>query len=158
MRFGGLLLAVGLLATPACLVASSRVQDSAAALAPNTQQPAPTSQAQPTPPPPNATYALTPERRAKAVAYAHTRYALYFVGTLISLGIYLLLWRAGIAVVFRNWACEVSCRLFVQCLVFMPLFVAAVALLSLPLDYYSGFVVEHRFGLSTQSLASWLAD
>ena len=48
-----------------------------------------------------------------------------------------------------------------------PLFTAAVCialifialyLLTLPLDYYRGFVLEHRFGLSTQTFASWLGD
>ena len=114
-------------------------------------------QTRPSPPPP-ATYTLTPERRAKAVAYSHSQYVLYFVGTLFSLCIYLFFWRAGIAVTFRNWARKVSSRHFVQCLIFVPLFVVAAMLLNLPLDYYSGFVLEHRFGLSTQGFASWLSD
>ena len=40
----------------------------------------------------------------------------------------------------------------------MPLFVVAASLLNLPLDYYAGFVLERRFGLSTQGFASWLGD
>lgn len=44
----------------------------------------------------------------------------------------------------------------------VALYVAALALaaelISLPLDYYSGFALEHRFGLSNQSLKGWLAD
>ena len=35
---------------------------------------------------------------------------------------------------------------------------AAATLLKLPFDFYSGYVLEHRFGLSTQGLASWLGD
>ena len=35
---------------------------------------------------------------------------------------------------------------------------AAAGLLKLPLDFYSGYVLEHRFGLSTQGLASWFGD
>src|SRR5207244_10220295 len=31
-------------------------------------------------------------------------------------------------------------------------------LLGLPLDFVSGYVVEHRFGLSEQTLAKWAAD
>jgi len=103
-------------------------------------------------------YTLNPEQRAKAVAYAHARYAIYFGGVALSLGIYFLLWRAGIARAFRNWARALSARPFVQALVFAPLFFAAAAVIELPLDYYSGFVIEHRFGLSTQSAGSWLAD
>ena len=108
--------------------------------------------------PPATTYTLTPERRAKAIAYSRSQYILYFFGTLFSIGIYLLLWHAGIAVKFREWARKVSRRHFVQCLIFVPLFVAAAMLLNLPLDFYSGYVLEHRFGLSTQGFASWLGD
>ncbi|WP_376791231.1 M48 family metallopeptidase [Thermoflexus sp.] len=32
------------------------------------------------------------------------------------------------------------------------------ALLSLPLDCYSGFLLPHRFGLSTQTLIGWISD
>ncbi len=103
-------------------------------------------------------YTLTPEQRAKAVAYAQARYTIYFCGVALSLGIYFLFWRARIAQAFRNWARSASARPFVQSVVFVPLFFAAVAVIELPLDYYSGFVIEHRFGISTQSLASWLAD
>ena len=60
--------------------------------------------------------------------------------------------------VFRNWARRVSPRLFVQCLVFVPLFVATVSLFELPVEYYSGYALEHRFDLSTQSLDSWFGD
>ncbi|MEE9305383.1 MAG: M48 family peptidase, partial [bacterium] len=31
-------------------------------------------------------------------------------------------------------------------------------LVGLPLAYYGGFVVEHRFGLSTQTRGAWLND
>ena len=117
----------------------------------------PASQAQAASPPPT-TYTLTPERRAQAIAYSRALYILYFLGTLISMGIYLLLWRARIAVTFREWSCKVSRRHFVQCLIFVPLFAVAATLLSLPLEFYSGYILEHRFGLSTQGLASWLSD
>jgi STE24 endopeptidase len=41
---------------------------------------------------------------------------------------------------------------------YLLVFALGAELLSLPLDYYSGFVVEHRFGQSTQTIGSWLAD
>jgi Zn-dependent protease with chaperone function len=129
----------------------------ALAPAPQAARPTPsTSQAQPAPPP--TTYTLTPERRAKAIAYSRSLYILYFLGTLVSLGIYLFLWRTRVAVRFREWARQVSRRHFVQCLIFVPLFVVAATLLNLPLSFYEGYVLEHRFGLSTQGLASWLGD
>lgn len=103
-------------------------------------------------------YTLTPEKRAKAIAYSRARYSLHFGGIVLSVGIYFLLWRAGLGVLFRNWARRVSSRCFVQCLVFVPLLLSVVTLLKFPLAYYSGFVLERRFDLSRQTLASWLAD
>jgi len=107
---------------------------------------------------PPAAYTLTPGRRAQAIAYSHSLYILYFLGTLVALGIYLLLWRVRYAVTLRGWAYRISRWHFVQCLIFVPFFAATVTLLNFPLDYYSGFVLEHRFGLSTQGFASWLGD
>jgi STE24 endopeptidase len=107
---------------------------------------------------PQSTYTLTPERRAKAIAYSHAQYILYFAGALLSICIYLFLWRARIAVKFREWARKVSPHLFIQCLIFVPLFVAVVTVLNFPFDYYSGFVLEHRFGLATQRFTLWLCD
>lgn len=53
-------------------------------------------------------YTLSPEKRAKAIAYAHARYIIYFSGVALSLGTYFFLWRARISLAFRNWARQVS--------------------------------------------------
>jgi STE24 endopeptidase len=103
-------------------------------------------------------YTLTPEQRAKAVAYSRTRYVLYFLGTALTLGVYFFLWRARVSLAFRNWARAASSRPLVQCLIFAPLFFVTVSLIEFPLDYYSGFELEQRFGLSTETFASWLGD
>lgn len=108
--------------------------------------------------PPPGRYTLTPERRARAVAYSHIRYILYFLSTAFALGVYLLLWRARLAIDFRNRARGVSARHFVQCLIFVPLFFVSVSLIEFPLEYYSGFTLEKRFGFSNQNFLSWLAD
>ena len=107
--------------------------------------------------PPNR-YILSPEKRAKAVAYAHTRYILYFLGVVLALGIYYFFWRAKIALIFRNRASKVSPHHFFQCLIFAPLFFGAVSVMQFPFEYYSGFALERRYGLSTQTFASWLGD
>ncbi|HKT10684.1 MAG TPA: M48 family metallopeptidase [Terriglobia bacterium] len=109
-------------------------------------------------PPVPQKYQLSPKKKAEARAYSHTQYTLYFAGVALVLLIYFVLWRGKVAVAFRNWARRASPRNFVQCLVFVPLFFLAVRLLLFPFDYYADFVVEHRFGLMTQSFASWMAD
>jgi len=157
-RLAWILLGICFLIAPVGMMGNGQ-SGSSPAPSPQAARPtSPPSQVQPASPPPPTTYTLTPERRAKAIAYSRSLYILYFLGTLVSIGIYLLLWRGGISVKFREWAREVSRRHFVQCLIFVPLFVAAATLLNLPFDFYSGFVLEHRFGLSTQGFASWLGD
>jgi STE24 endopeptidase len=103
-------------------------------------------------------FTLTPAQRTRAEAYARTRYVVYFAETLLALVIYLFFWLSHLGVGLRNLARRASRRLILNCLVFAPLFVVAFSILSLPLDYYSGFRIEHQFDLSTQTLASWLAD
>lgn len=41
---------------------------------------------------------------------------------------------------------------------YIAVFLLLTRLLSLPLDFYRGFTVERRFGLSTQTAAGWFAD
>jgi len=103
-------------------------------------------------------YTLTPAQRTRAEAYTRTRYVVYFAGTLLALGTYLLLWLSRFGVALRNLARRASCRLIVKCLIFAPLFIATASVLSLPLDYYSSYKIEHQFDLSTQTPASWLGD
>ncbi len=117
--------------------------------------PAPTISQAPTVP---QDYELSPQKRAEAKAYSDTQYVLYFLSVVLVLLVYFLLWRARIAVVFRNWARRISSRHFVQCLVFGPLFFLTAGLLLFPFDYYADFVVDHKFGLMTQGFGSWMAD
>lgn len=103
-------------------------------------------------------FELPPQKRAEARAYSLTQYVLYFAGTALAFLVYLLIWKTGIAVVFRNWARRVSRWRFVQCLMFVPLFFITIRLLFFPYDFYSDFVVEHRFGLMSQGFGSWISD
>src|SRR5882724_3211823 len=41
---------------------------------------------------------------------------------------------------------------------FLGCLLAFLSLVSLPLDFYSGFVREHAYGFSTQTVGGWLAD
>lgn len=108
--------------------------------------------------PPPATYQLSPQQRARAIAYSHARYWLYFLGVALSLVIYWFLWLSRYGVFLRGRARKLSPRHFLQCLFFVPCFLVAASLLELPFDFLSDFVLDRRFGLSAQSWMSWLAD
>ncbi len=103
-------------------------------------------------------YSLSPERRAKAVAYSHARYVVYFASVAVSTVIYLALWLGRVGVLLGKLAVRVSSRLVGQSFVIGPLFFILVMVLLFPLDYYSDFVLDHRFGVSTESFRAWLSD
>jgi Zn-dependent protease with chaperone function len=159
MKFGLLLIALGLCGLPGHGKTSQHPTPRAApqpaaameSKATAGQQPAGAAQAE-------AHYVLTPEKRAKAIAYSRAQYLLYFAGIALSLAIYGFFWRIGFAVLLREWVRRVSARRFVQCVIFAPLFLAAVRVLEFPLHYYWGFTLEHHYDLSTQGFGSWMAD
>ena len=102
-------------------------------------------------------YVLSPERAAKAVAYARARHQLYFLDIVYSVVGLLLLLRWRIAPKFRDWAERAARNRFLQACVFAPLLLLTIDLLSLP-----GGIVGHwlarRFGQSIQGWGSWLLD
>lgn len=102
--------------------------------------------------------AFPPAIREKATRYNRARYRIYFGGVALDIVIYFLLWWLGFGVWLRNLAARASHRRIIQCLIFVPVFWILVALIGSPLDYYSGFVVERRFHLSTESFPMWLGD
>lgn len=102
-------------------------------------------------------FTLSPERYEKAVAYSRMGYILYFVGVVYGFGVLLLVLSRGWAGRIRDLAERASRRRFVQALVFTPLLLLTVDVLSLPLSAARQWI-ERRFELSVQSWGSWLWD
>ncbi len=104
-----------------------------------------------------ATYTLTPEKRAQAIAYARARYRLHFGafgwGCLVLLGIIAL--RLGPR--FRDVAESASRRRIVQAAVFVPLLFATEGVLELPPAAY-GHHLARFYGQSIQGWGSWIWD
>jgi STE24 endopeptidase len=108
---------------------------------------------------------LDPERQERADQYARIRRRLWAINLLLN-GLYLGLW-AGL-----GWAVEVRQAItpraagmlditfpwWVELIIFTAILFGPWVVLTLPLDYYSGFVLPHRFDLSTQTLRGWLSD
>ncbi|MDD5542537.1 MAG: M48 family metallopeptidase [Acidobacteriia bacterium] len=103
-------------------------------------------------------YALTPEQRDKAIAYSKANYRLYFIDAVYGLALLYFLMRLQWPVKFAQWAAGSGTRRrFLQVIIFAPLFIATIQVMSLPVDYY-GEHLQKIFGLSVQSLGSWFVD
>ncbi len=125
-------------------------------------------QAQPpasTPPPAPASaqngqvvgYTLTPSQEAQAIAYARARHELYFLDVAYGLLLLVLMLQLRIAPAYRDWATKWTESNFGQIVVFAPLVLLTMDVLSLPTAMW-----EHRLALqyqqSIQGWGSWLTD
>ncbi len=104
---------------------------------------------------------LDPERQQKARQYARISRRLWLVNTLIS-GVYAMAWLIlGWAAAVRDWLLgrsPVFASPWLLVAAFAIVFGGAFLLINLPLGYYGGFVLPHRFEQSTQDLKGWITD
>jgi STE24 endopeptidase len=98
--------------------------------------------------------AFTPENRA----YQRQRVALAIVSPLVGIAVGLLLLFTGVAQRMRDLAHARARGHWARVLIFFTLYSVLMAVLLLPLDWYSGYALEHRFALSNQSLLDWALD
>ncbi len=139
--------AVLLLAAPLLLTAPRSMAFAEPPPGQNVQAPAPT----PGTP-------LTPQERQHAHVRAQQGRAIYFSTLLyevVLLGGFLLLggtrWLARLAAWFGS-------RWLLAVLAIFALFSLAATVLTLPLEYYAGFIFAHKWGLSNQTPLQWLRD
>jgi STE24 endopeptidase len=101
---------------------------------------------------------LDPEKQESAKRYARIRRRMYVLDIALG-GLYLLWWLvSGTSILLEGsiselnvgWAAEL---ILIAFLIFLPW-----TILFLPLDFYSGYILPHRFGLSTQDIRGWLTD
>jgi STE24 endopeptidase len=101
---------------------------------------------------------LDPEKQKQAKEYARIRRRLWLVDTIFG-AIYALLWLfLGWATSLRNWLSSFTENQWLIVALFVAIFGGIYSLFNLPLGYYSGFVLPHRFGQSNQSFKDWVID
>ncbi|MEE9200966.1 MAG: M48 family metallopeptidase [Candidatus Brocadiales bacterium] len=94
------------------------------------------------------------ELERKSKEYARRRYALTVLGMFVTIGflvftaIYLTLPLKGLAEgLVTGYYAQIGVYYVGFCLMFLAV--------SLPLDFYSGYIIEHRYGLSNQTVMAW---
>ncbi|MGC9466962.1 MAG: M48 family metallopeptidase [Anaerolineae bacterium] len=102
---------------------------------------------------------LDPQRQAKAETYARTRRMWMLVELVVSLGLLLVFWLSGLSQALRDlWIDLGVSNPWALTAVYVLTLEIAGTLLFLPLGYWTGYVLPHRYDLSTQTLAGWLKD
>jgi STE24 endopeptidase len=104
------------------------------------------------------TITLDPERQKQAKEYARIRRRLWLVDTIFS-AVYALLWLfLGWSTSLRDWLTTFTTNPWLLVPLFVAIFGGIYTLINLPLSYYSGFVLPHRFGQSNQTFKDWVID
>ena len=101
---------------------------------------------------------LDPERQRQARVYARIQRRLTFIDLAIGL-IYLILWLVfGWSLSLKNTLLSFFTNEWLLVALFTLIFGGILAVINLPFSFYEGYLLPHRFGLSTQNLRGWIAD
>ncbi len=98
------------------------------------------------------------ETEARARRYALARRSLWLVDLGLGMGILAAALATGIAQSLSGWVTAQVQGWPLQVAVYLAILGTLGALLFFPLDWFRGFFLEHRFGLSTQRFGAWLVD
>jgi Zn-dependent protease with chaperone function len=99
-----------------------------------------------------------PEPSAKALDYEFTRNMLWAIDLAWGLAVLALFFFTGWSARIRDFAQRLTRGRARMTFVYVVVFTLLTSLFALPLDFIREYVVEHRFGLSEQTLAKWAAD
>jgi len=105
---------------------------------------------------------LDPVRQERAKEYAAIRRRFWVLDTVLN-GIYISLW------LFTGWASKITEAIsngqgtngvswWITLLIVSGVIAIPFRILTLPLSYYSGFILPHRYDLSTQTTRGWVVD
>lgn len=110
------------------------------------------------PPPQTSDTVAVPPPSETAIRYHRSGNALWGVDTVLGLFIPALVLFTGFSARIRNLAQRVGRRRLLSVMVYAVLITLVMALLSLPLAYYSGYVRQHAYGLSNQGFGRWFGE
>ena len=102
-------------------------------------------------------YTLPPDLYRKAHLLGQIEFWGAILSFLYSVGILLVILRGRVAAKFRDWAERAARIRFLQALIFVPLVVGLLDLLTLPIAAAEHWIAK-KFALSVQGWPSWFAD
>ncbi len=106
----------------------------------------------------NPTTELDPIRQAKAKQYARINRRLMLIDLVIG-GVYIIAWLVfGWSEALKQWLARYISNEWLLVLAYVIVIGGIMYLINLPLSFYEGYVLPHRFELSTQKLSGWVSD
>ena len=99
-----------------------------------------------------------PEPSAKALDYRRSGNILWVANTLWGLAVPALFLWTGFSGRMRDWSARIGRKWFFTVAAYWVIFTLVSTALDLPRVYYEGFVRQHAYGLSNQTIGKWASD
>jgi STE24 endopeptidase len=101
---------------------------------------------------------IDPEKQTKAREYSRIKRRMWLVETAFSL-VYTSSWLVfGCAISLRKWLAGFTSNEWLLVPLFVLIVMGISAVIELPLSYYTGFILPHRFDQSNETLKDWIND
>ncbi len=97
-------------------------------------------------------------REILAKRYERIKLIVSLSESVISFALIFLFLVSGYSVSLRDWVQGIAQNRYLQFLLFMAIAGAGISAITFPLNFYSGFYLEHRFQLSNQTLWAWFKE
>jgi len=94
--------------------------------------------------------------KTKAKKYNNIKLALSLTGMAIDLAFWLALIVGGLNIILARFSRGFTDHPFIQFYIFAGILGIASLVIKWPLSFYGGYIVEHKFSLSTQKFGHWL--
>ncbi len=98
------------------------------------------------------------DRQRQAKEYARIRHRLWALDLILTAFALVAVLALGLNVWLKQIVLAISSDVWVSTFLYFAVAFLAYNFLFTPISFYSGFVLPHRYGLSTQTLCAWLVD
>ncbi len=101
---------------------------------------------------------MSPAARAKSDAYFEGGYWLILWDLVVDLVVAWVFLGTGLSARMRDWTERVTRFRWLQTALYSLQYIVIASVITLPWSAYEGYVREHQYGMSNQTLGAWLGD
>jgi len=102
---------------------------------------------------------ISPEEKAKlAKKYSKTHQILSLTGSIIFYAVLIILIFTGLSKSILDLAHSYTSNDYIALLIFLGIIGIAESIINFPLNFYSGYILEHKYDLSNQTLSKYFIE
>ena len=98
------------------------------------------------------------ERDLRAKKYSRTHQILSLTGSIIFFAVLIILIFTGLSKEIENIAFNYTSNNYLALLIFLGIIGVGQGLINFPLDFYSGYILEHKYDLSNQTITGYFKE